>query len=66
VLPLIRQLTPSLPAELNGFVHWGATTQDIMDTASMLQIRRGLELVKQELHDLVGSLSRLAAEHRDT
>src|SRR5690348_14745110 len=44
ILPLVRQL-----AERAGpsghYLHWGATTQDIMDTAAVLQIRAGLALI---------------------
>ena len=40
ILPLVRQLS-SMCGEAGKYVHWGATTQDIMDTASMLQMRAG-------------------------
>lgn len=48
------------------YIHWGATTQDIMDDASMLQMKRGLELVERELQTLVGVLKELAEKYRDT
>ncbi|MBV8936250.1 MAG: 3-carboxy-cis,cis-muconate cycloisomerase, partial [Alphaproteobacteria bacterium] len=48
ILPLVRQM-----AELAGgagrYLHWGATTQDIMDTAAVLQIRAGLALIEEDL-----------------
>lgn len=48
------------------YIHWGATTQDIQDDASMLQIKRGVILVKRELEILKGVLRGLAVTHRDT
>lgn len=49
-----------------GWTHWGATTQDIMDSATALQIRDGLALVRAELVAVVAALARQAALHRDT
>ncbi|KAK5948588.1 hypothetical protein OHC33_010347 [Knufia fluminis] len=66
VLPLIRQLAEQTPPEMAKYIHWGATTQDIQDTATQLQIRSGIRIVKQELLSLIGHLVRLAREHRDT
>lgn len=66
VLPLVTQLVSQLDPDVARFVHWGATTQDIMDCASQLQMRRGLQLVRAELQDLVTILSSLATTHRDT
>ncbi len=48
------------------YIHWGATTQDIMDDASMLQMKCGLKLVGRELQTLVGVLKGLAEKYRDT
>jgi 3-carboxy-cis,cis-muconate cycloisomerase len=47
-------------------VHWGATTQDIMDTAAVLQIRAGLALIEEELSAVRGHLAELARRYRDT
>ena len=66
VLPLIRQLGESTPDEMAKYIHWGATTQDIMDNASILQVRSGLRLIESELHSLVQALEVLATKHRDT
>ncbi|MFV0298628.1 MAG: 3-carboxy-cis,cis-muconate cycloisomerase [Hyphomicrobiaceae bacterium] len=48
------------------FVHWGATTQDIMDTATVLQVRAALEVVDEDLAQLDKALTGLSAKHRDT
>lgn len=43
VLPLVTQIDEQLPEHLRGFLHWGLTTQDVMDTALVLQIRDAIE-----------------------
>ena len=65
ILPLVRQLSAQCGNDAGKYVHWGATTQDIMDTASMLQIKAGLELVERELDAIIGALERLARKYRD-
>ncbi|MDP8901164.1 MAG: 3-carboxy-cis,cis-muconate cycloisomerase, partial [Actinomycetota bacterium] len=47
-------------------VHRGATSQDIMDTATMLVSRRALDLILVEVDGIAGACARLAREHRDT
>jgi len=65
VLPVVRQLAQQC-GEAGGYVHWGATTQDIMDTATMLQVRDALDLVDAALLRTRQALRRLAGEHVDT
>jgi 3-carboxy-cis,cis-muconate cycloisomerase len=65
ILPLVHQLA-KMCGESGRYVHWGATTQDIMDTAVVLQVRDALDLVEAELADLRGILARLAKQYRDT
>src|SRR5882757_8194370 len=48
------------------YLHWGATTQDIMDTAVVLQIREGLRLLEADLTAVRGHLADLARKYRDT
>jgi len=48
------------------FVHWGATSQDAMDTAVVLQLRSALEIVDQDLARLTSTLANLADQHRAT
>ncbi|KAG9233649.1 L-Aspartase-like protein [Amylocarpus encephaloides] len=66
ILPLITQLQTLAPGESGKYIHWGATTQDIMDTASILQVRDGLTVVEKLLADTCRSLERLASKYRDT
>lgn len=65
ILPLVEQLA-DVCGEAGGYLHWGATTQDIMDTALVLQLRDAFELVDADIDTLRGSLADLAQRHRDT
>jgi 3-carboxy-cis,cis-muconate cycloisomerase len=65
ILPLVQQLAAQC-GDSGGYLHWGATTQDIMDTALVLQIRDGLAIVEEDVTALRGILARLARKHRDT
>jgi 3-carboxy-cis,cis-muconate cycloisomerase len=65
ILPLVRQLA-QLAGEAGHYVHWGATTQDIMDTATVLQIRAGLELIEGDLTAIRSHLAELGRKYRDT
>lgn len=68
-IPLVRKLT-ELVAHGNKdaarFVHWGATSQDAMDTGLVLQLRRALEVIDQDLARLTGTLASLADKYRGT
>jgi 3-carboxy-cis,cis-muconate cycloisomerase len=65
ILPLVRQLAERAgPA--GRWLHWGATTQDIMDTAVVLQMRGGLVLVEADMAAVRGHLAGLARRYRDT
>ena len=65
-IPFVKDVQEQLPAELERAFHKGATTQDIMDTALVLQLRPALDLVAAELDAILAGLSRLAAAHRAT
>jgi 3-carboxy-cis,cis-muconate cycloisomerase len=68
-IPIIKQLTELVAAEdkaAAGFVHWGATSQDAVDTGSVLQLRRALELVDQDLGRMSGELRTIVELYRET
>ena len=65
ILPVVHQLVKQC-GEAGRYVHWGATTQDIMDTAVVLQIRDALRIVGDDIAALRGILADLAKTHRDT
>ena len=65
-IPFVKDVQEQLPAELERAFHKGATTQDIMDTALVLQLRPALDLMAADLDAILAGLSRLAAAHRAT
>jgi 3-carboxy-cis,cis-muconate cycloisomerase len=65
ILPLVHQLVQQC-GEAGRYVHWGATTQDIMDSAVMLQVRDGLSIVEADIWALRGILADLSRRYRDT
>lgn len=66
ILPLVRQLSALCGEEAGGYVHWGATTQDIMDTATVLQLRSAVTIIERDLKALIHRLRELAGKHDDT
>lgn len=65
ILPVVKQLAQQC-GDAGGYVHWGATTQDIMDTATVLQVRDALDLVDDALLRTRRALRHLTEEHVDT
>lgn len=65
ILPLVHQISKQA-GKSGGYVHWGATTQDIMDSAVALQIRDGLAIVERDIRELRKILTDLAVRYRDT
>lgn len=66
IVPLVRLLDRACDGDAGQYVHWGATTQDIIDTATVLQIRDALEVFDRELAGLEKAAIRLMREHRST
>ncbi|MFE2213375.1 3-carboxy-cis,cis-muconate cycloisomerase [Streptomyces canus] len=66
VIPLVADLTEAVGEAYGPYVHRGATSQDILDTATMLVAARTLDLLPADLDRVQRALARLAAEHRDT
>jgi 3-carboxy-cis,cis-muconate cycloisomerase len=68
-IPLVKQLT-ALVAKKDKhaahFVHWGATSQDAIDTGRVLQLRQALDLIARDLDSLAQPLGALAQKHRST
>ena len=65
ILPLVHQIS-AMCGDAGGYLHWGATTQDIMDMATVLQVRQALELIDEDLRALDEILDGMAATYRDT
>ncbi|HEX3543822.1 MAG TPA: 3-carboxy-cis,cis-muconate cycloisomerase [Candidatus Acidoferrum sp.] len=68
-IPLVKQLKALVAAENKdaaGFVHWGATSQDVIDTAFVLQLREALVLISGDIDKLCDALAKMADQHRRT
>src|SRR5579862_9295820 len=65
ILPLVHQMVKQC-GEAGRYVHWGATTQDIMDTAVVLQLREGLRIIEDDIAELRRILADLSRRYRDT
>jgi 3-carboxy-cis,cis-muconate cycloisomerase len=66
IVNLVDQLVRLAGPPHGEFVHWGATSQDVMDTALVLQMRDAFALVAGDLDALVAALAGHARSHRDT
>lgn len=64
--PLVRALTDAVEGDADRYVHWGATSQDIVDTAAMLVARRALNLLLDALDGISEECATLAERHRST
>jgi 3-carboxy-cis,cis-muconate cycloisomerase len=64
--PLVRALRAAVGGEAANYVHFGATSQDIVDSAAMLVARRALGLIEEDLRDVEAACAGLAEEHRLT
>ena len=66
IVGLVRQLTEIVPDGFGQFTHWGATTQDIMDTGLVLALREVVSCTEQALDAIISNLARIADEHSHT
>src|ERR1700749_3994194 len=66
VLPVVQQLVKKCKDGVGEWCHWGATTQDITDTATVMQIRQALDLVEADLVAISDALAGLAMRYRNT
>jgi 3-carboxy-cis,cis-muconate cycloisomerase len=68
-IPLVKALTANVAkadAEAARYVHWGATSQDVIDTATMLMLRAGIDALDADLSRAIKGLAALARTHRNT
>ena len=66
VVELVAQLGRAASADAARYVHLGATTQDITDTALVLQMRRGTAIIRRDLIATAHALAEQAKRYRDT
>ena len=68
-IPLVKALTSQVAKkdkEAARFVHWGATSQDVIDTATMLTLRAGIDALLSDIDRAVKGFARLTKQHRNT
>jgi 3-carboxy-cis,cis-muconate cycloisomerase len=65
IVGLVHQLAKQC-GDAGRFIHWGATTQDIMDMATVLQVRDAIVLIELDLKAIDTALAGLSAKHRNT
>jgi 3-carboxy-cis,cis-muconate cycloisomerase len=68
-IPLVKALTAKVAktdAEAARYVHWGATSQDVIDTAAMLTLRAAIDALLPDLDRAIAGFAGLARKHRDT
>lgn len=66
LMPFLRRYQELCSEEHRGYLHWGATTQDIVDTGTALRMRRALEIIAEDLAAIRERLRQLAEEHAET
>jgi len=66
ILPFVKQLNKVCDAETARWVHYGATTQDILDTGMVLQIKKGLQIIDGELNAIINATAKLSEKHSKT
>ncbi|MDB5618619.1 3-carboxy-cis,cis-muconate cycloisomerase [Tardiphaga sp.] len=68
-IPLVKMLTAEVAKtdkDAARYVHWGATSQDVIDTATMLGLRAAIDALLADLDRAIAGFARLAQTHRDT
>lgn len=66
IFPLIRQISERVPPAAAGRLHYGATTQDIMDSGIALQIKAAIARLRELLYAMGDALAEAADSHRTT
>src|SRR6201746_766605 len=68
-IPLVKALTANVAradADAARYVHWGATSQDVIDTAAMLGLRAAIGALLSDIDRAIAGFAKLATQHRDT
>lgn len=66
VMAMVRAMTEQCSGDAGKYIHLGATSNDIVDTATALQIKAAVEIVQNDVDDFIFTLARLAKKERDT
>jgi adenylosuccinate lyase len=66
ITSMVKALAEVCDGDAGEYVHLGATSNDIIDTATAIQMKQGLDVLEKDLLKLIRTLSRLAEKHRET
>src|ERR1700677_227673 len=66
VLGVVHQIAKHCQGDAGNYCHWGATTQDITDTATVMQVRESFDVISRKLDAAIAAPAKLAKEHGDT
>ena len=66
VLGVVHQIAKHCQGDAGNYCHWGATTQDITDTATVMQVRESFDVISRKLDAAIAATAKLANDHRDT
>lgn len=66
ILPFVHQLTKACDSETARWVHYGTTTQDILDTGTVLQMKEAFPIIENDLKASIQALVKVSKEHRNT
>ncbi len=66
LVPLVRALADRCGGDAGRYVHWGATTQDIIDTGNALRLREAFASITARLEEILAALARMADQEADT
>lgn len=66
LVPTVRGLEKACENGFGEYVHFGVTTQDVIDTGIVLQFKEAMNLIKQDLKNIAKNLASIAKEHKNT
>ena len=66
VMAMVKAMTEQCKGDAGKFVHYGATSNDIVDTATALQIKAAIEIIQKDVDSFIVTLAKLAKRERDT
>ena len=66
LMAMVKAMTEQCKGDAGKFVHYGATSNDIVDTATALQIKAAIEIIQKDVDSFIVTLAKLAKRERDT
>lgn len=66
VMAMVKAMTEQCKGDAGKFVHYGSTSNDIVDTATALQMKASIELIQKDVDSFIITLAKLSKQERDT